>query len=479
MGIIPTVKANEFYVTRKNHHFSCLDWEGHMDITDDSFIEDQFVQSVFVLDLFLRLNITLRDLYTSLPAPPNSSYLCPLGHVLIKSFHTNSHTELKYCGIHPIISSFPESNIVKIALKTKPLVIIQVNITFSVIDPGIKSKEMEINTDIWTPDWAVLFDKPQIDIHMYTLTVHHFLSLIIKSLNKLNFIKVYDGPGKKAPLLSASHVTETFLEFSTSAHQATVYVSGEGEKLTHLCTFYTQEMDFFDFQTNTKSQKLKLPSSKHCINKRFCVLNIRTQKTFNINVTLEALVHEGQQNTHECSYAGLAIYDKQEGVYEHVKTECVKILYRISDERMCLSKTDESRHIVFHFSKTTTKKFRYPEFNQPLVLFSQSNTILFAFYKYKEYSSITSEIVLSAIDCKVLISHPSEAVGILLPWNDDCWILQIRHSQKHEHLYSRLAPDFFLWIQQYPLRKIMSLSGSGLLKGIQLNDEYNSVFDHT
>ncbi len=105
------------------------------------------------LDLLLRLNITLLDLYTSLPTPINSSHLCLLGYVLVKSINKNDSIELKYCGIHPITSNFPESNLVKIAIKTKPFVIVLANITFSVIDFGIKSQTLAHNSDSCYPDW--------------------------------------------------------------------------------------------------------------------------------------------------------------------------------------------------------------------------------------------------------------------------------------------------------------------------------------
>ncbi len=208
-------------------------------------------------------------------------------------------------------------------------------------------------------------------------------------------------------------------------------------------------------------------------------MNVTTWKTLNINITVEAFSHKGQQNTHECSYGGLAIYEKQGRKHEHLKTECVKDLYRISDETRCLSKTEDSKDVIFYFSNTATNQYRHPDDNHPMLQFSQSSSVLLIFYSYKEYSSMTIDVVVSTTECKVLTAYPCERFWLLLPWNDNCLILQIRHSQKHDYLYSRPSPSCFaLWIQKFPLRKIMFLTGSGLLKGkiTSLQICYNFLF---
>ncbi len=473
IGVLPFTRAKEFYWTIANDSFSCQRWRGYID-PDQLVDSPHFVQCVFSLDSHLRLNVTMYNMTISLPMPHNSSHLCPLGYVQVESIFKEGKSEIKYCGVHPIFSSFPESNRVNIAIKVKSIVFIQANIIYNVIDSGILYSNNLTSMQINNPGWIVLFTNSQTQLQTYFLQELHFQKLTVINSSTLLFLKVYDGPGTKSPLLSAAMPKRV-----TSTHQAVVHIlhkpNGLAKYILQFESHQNIDESYADIFKGENPFHFKLPSAKFCKSEEFCALNITTITDFYFNVTMKTFEHHGLANTPGCNYAGLSVYDHLNNSYKHLKTECVRNLHGSNEERRCLSDGRKPNGITIHIYDILIFDYVHPKSSDTLTFMSQSNTMLLILFGYKEYSVMKADVTVSIMTCKVVTMHTCESFYYFSSWTDHCYVLQLLHSNLDHHLYSKHSHCFFTYfVTKQSFGKIISITGTGVLKGMD-DDGFNLV----
>ncbi len=462
MGVFPQTHVNSTY-----YHVSGCELQQSSDWTT----HHQLFKYKFHLDNSLRLNITFLNMYFS----PGASCLS-FGYIVVASKIKSSRPHLYvYCGIYSSISNYPHSNVVDLSVHAKLLILIQVDIMYSIFAccslRSCHHKIGDVNDDTHSnlnpSPCLVFFVKSKLFLHQYTLRVEHFRKILLTVRNDEN-IFLFDGPGKNSDdLLPDQRHTQTMLKFSSSTFQVSIHLYARpADRQENTLNYSSSPMiDFHNCEMliDSSSKQNILSKSNICTIENISIIKLKTLKNLALNISLSDFAYSGESNTEQCDYAGVAMYDVKNKSFEHVSTMCVKQYFGGRHHKVCYS-TWEGSYI---FAKDFVScKYTYPNSSDTKAVFSQTHEFLLVVYFYREYGSLQLNVSAHITHCKSAGNKDcSENSGTIdLDWKVPCYIFQLSHRNQL-HNMPRHCWHRFVVAKQQIHGKTMSISGAGVLRG--------------
>ncbi len=176
-----------------------------------------FPPCTFKLDTVLRLNITLQNIYFSqMNLLFNNK--CRFQFIDIIS---NFSTHFKYCGILPEFQNFLDSNIVRIEVMSSAIIVIRVEIFYSVIDENAIASKIHSSfqiKDIKSFYGTLTVPKLGVIVSCFVRTDHHKI-IVVEFFIRKKLFDVYDGPGSLSQLITSSSKQSNFKKFVSSTFQ--------------------------------------------------------------------------------------------------------------------------------------------------------------------------------------------------------------------------------------------------------------------
>lgn len=352
----------------------------------------------FNLDPFFRSNMSFNYIYFS-AIDINACHFGNLtvldsyyGTIIWNKRYTSVLLQSKYnfsfCGIHSTTVIY--SKYARVAAITYYLAYVysEIKLSFSVIDnqkifnipqrpefnflgSGMK-KNIQVNCI-----WSVRFIHTAIDLNIYRIVVSKLLviSVRIKMLKKLP-LDVYDGPGILSKMIASktsilNKPNDAILV--TTSFQCVILMYNHSA----LITFSSLDYDKNNISQNFllvpgSSLNITYPNDCSIDVDIMCYFEVETDPGFQLNVSVANMMYSGENNTANCSFAGVAAYNNQ----TEISTNCIKI------------------HSSFEIAK---KNYPYYVFQN---VYSSYNSLVLVLYSYKQYGNINISLLISTTTCK-------------------------------------------------------------------------------
>lgn len=472
VGTLPTVKRKTF----EYYHFYAMATSNVLekDRVSQSMISKalynhyEFYKYKFDLDRLLRLNVTLLDVYFS----SSSWNYCEHGSISIGNQLPCGEYHLRYCGVYPQITSFPDSHKVKTEVYAKFLTTVKVRMFYSIIDSNkILSLPPVLKQKAPFPLWNMLLTTQAQLLNVYKVLVEHFKQLEISLTHKRQgLIDIYNGPGTKSPKLSGKSIDAQLTKYFASSFQVTLYhvenvykFQNSGSAL-HFTARLTEcwTAKFVDRPTFFQTSNI-------CTFCPVCVVKLTQTKQLGMQVTFGNVTYEGEANTENCSYAGVAIYEATEVSFSRALTECFKKHLGMRF-KMLWKKTTEFPYVFKGFIKIySALSFSYtkPDKKENISHFLSGGSLLI-FYSFKEYGLMSFKAGVSPVLCKVITIHAcfeNEARTHQVftnVWHSPCTVLQFKFTSRNSAGYCHSA---FAVEPNKECGKVLSLHSTGNFRG--------------
>lgn len=311
----------------------------------------------FNLHHLLRLNITFHQILFIFSDVSS----CFIGNITISRFI--------YCGHHSQFVTYPPYKEPRILL-TVNINIVTYNVSFSfvVFDHNrvtTSSKGFEQVMVLWT--WVLTRGVCKKSSYSRYLVVGHKTECVsmrlVHSVRDVVLTMLFDGPGDQSCVLKQvehSNVTHTEKLYSASTFQCVVDVLGSGQSA---CIKYMfKSLVFPKMYVAEKGTLYSFSNEEQCHMSNICGLHINTHPDSFVKVSISKVKHSENCDPF-CKYAGLSAYHPPN---EHLSTIC-------------------------DFSK---------DFDEYKPVYSTSASLILIFYCYKEYSSLTFAVTVSAVKCQ-------------------------------------------------------------------------------
>lgn len=512
MGVLPPILGERvFYKQHKNPTSTCIARYHYEKYIKDVGVSYEFIKHEIRLTSLLRLNITLRDLHILTPVALYEDN-CHHDYLLIESrrftqgIHHHAYIEKKhfrYCGIYDQIISYPESRKVNVEVHAESMFVMKVNISYVVIDaarithhiPGNAEKTMYCEKihilsssscfGIRHP-YFIYLPLKNVYLEFHKIRAEPFCYIEMKMFtDEENNEKVHDGPGIRSRQLNRMISTESLHRYISSTFQVVVYHYNKQLNSTIFSYLSHPVLEKENLVVGSHVLHYAIPSVDLCGERRLCLIKLKTEDRFSINITLSGFTYKGHKDTEHCDYAGaVAIHDKLQNNTKLAFVECVKQTYRTTCPRKCykagLAYTDP-KYISCH---KVIYKYNSPEVTEHKSLFSESHESLLIFYSYKEYGSLKLNLALSATACKSIVldfcenkrhdaiyknerekypfaNYPKTTFFL---WKINCAILQFIRKKEAEYTCRRRIKI----MDNKKFGKRITISGTGHITGISM-----------
>lgn len=360
------------FLPQRNH---CPDF--YRSFFDTFTIDFPTVKYKFSMHSHLRLNLSFH--YIAFTSKPDDH--CQQGHISIKQ--TNVSNIQKYCGLHSafIVYSYSEDAEMKIFPKNQNFFV--TSASYSVIDIGKVSNTIFLHPIL---RWCFNFHMHEISMERVFVKVGTFHHVHIFAENTSgNTLDIHDGPGTKCPKLVANYTKSNQSYFVASTFQALIIVFFR--KSSKSIAYRSQAViptKVITVKHDTKVQEF-LGNSHICQTIKVCFLKFSTKNTLKLNLTMYNFAYKGSHMMGNCSYAGLAVMDSDNG---HLTTECVQTnFYRFVN----------SSGQVHSFSNYT-----YFGQNDVKTVYSSQNEMSVLLFNYKEYGILTVSVDVETTDFRII-----------------------------------------------------------------------------
>ena len=440
----------------------------------------------FKLDPSLQLNITFWNIRVSYSSPARPCSGAFIGvHNKHPSRKDRSSLFLKICGFYPEVTAYSKTSTVLVEFIEKSLQYVKASLNYTIIDKSLLSSESVLDTN-WhvarNPNWCVHIQPSQLTLMVYKIQAKHFqlVNLDIWGLGP-EAVEVFDAPGAQySKILHPTSKTPNRIQYSTTGFQTFTFVykhkSNRRFKLA--------------FRGTTKSPIKKIKVSKIpnqlnvssiCSGATDCILWLDTSGDHGVNVTVESLFYKGMPNQ-DCSFSGLAVYDRQMGPNMHIKTVCAKGYIERELKRDCFQ---HNGTFAVQITVLHSVWQRYPDPSEHISVVSESSHMTVVFYSYQSFGLMQMEITAQSSRCIVkhlnlcrrnsvqLLFDPLVGSNCLLfsMIASESWPLGLG-SKKHCRIY------FYIASFTKERRKQMFLSLSGTLAGWLLVEPDMMVLHH-
>ncbi len=456
MGMLPSVEAEVLY-------------EGNYYAVNKYTLISEFPCLKFQLHHLFRTNLSLFDVYFSVSEVQNCFYnYIQIASILVerksKENYCGAYDKvLRYCGLYDKLTCYPESSVANVQFIAGTFVILKARIFYSIIYYNrITSSEKSERYLSLLPNWKIFFAVDEVFLSVYHLKVHHHEQVVLSAPSQFaEHMEVYDGPGSKCKKIQNFESTRNTQLFLSATFQVTMHFLSTLFEQTSSFSISSSKTRISDqFVTNSVSQvNLKFPSSSFCLqDSLLCVIQIETEINSTINITLSSFEYQGDNNPEHCEYSGVALYDVNDGSYQHVHTECIKNHFS-REAKTGRQGHEKGRPIVDIFS------FQYslPNYFDSQSIYSKDNTLILVHYYYKEYGFLGVVVSASATTCKVTTKDLCRNRNYMKPsWEEPCLIVQTKRilAPLHETCKMYLERK-----HSDKTPKVMSITGSGIING--------------
>ncbi len=406
----------------------------HKHLPNRFYGTNKFLKYKYDLHEKLRLNLTIMKLH--IPAKFVHYNICLSGFLSVSSTQSSSQHTLLYCGYLAFTSSCPKSKQVEVEVKAKPLVIVEAEVSFCVVDHNdVISTGTASNSTGWAkPQWAFVFPTQHL-----VLTIYHIkaspINKILVSHNKttVDRVQVFDGPGPESAALQPREERNSCSVFLSSAffvtiYHYTIYHCTSGYQQGNLAiTFTLSSLKVFDESVGHNATRIVFPNPNCCEIKPVCLIKLKTQVGKRLNITLNNMEHKGETNTEDCKYAGLWISEHFHNVrsLKEIYHGCVKEFYDTFYKQGCYiykntthnfkhsSGKEKNHSSLFYINNISTKTHVFLNKSQYQSIYSNGNEVVVAHYSFEEYATLSLNLDVSHTSCVVihadicqLHSHP-------------------------------------------------------------------------
>ncbi len=177
-------------------------------------------------------------------------------------------------------------------------------------------------------------------------------------------LQVHDGPGLVSPLLGHSqhnHRNDTYRTLKT--------------EIRHYSSFNEQTKVDEEAVSPTCSERIGfLGNHFHCRNTTLCFVKLTTDPRFKVKISIVDMRYRGQNNTPNCLYAGVAVYENE----TEIGAQCVK------------------PHHVLETKAFDENVYVYPS------IYSNGSSVLLVLYSYKIYGALSLILAISSTKCRAI-----------------------------------------------------------------------------
>ncbi len=446
----------------------------------------------FNLDERLRLNLTLQRIYFSV-----HTYLyCQGGYIGVR--HKN--ILVRYCGVISQISSYSQSNDPTIEVRTYAFVTVNVHMSFTIMDHRlIETWSCEKTYESVQTSYPTIIQCPSKGIYLSSLhiKVEHYRHLVVLCNMSQHQVKTHDGPGKRsAPLRKLDKVQNKEVQkFLSSTHQVVIFYVSQmtiQKHSTKHMNFYSESDAPLAVDVGHNSTTWILPNTAMCNKSNSCILKLQARNAHVLNLTLNAWEYQGIFNTENCSFAGLAIYDKFLTSFHLINTFCVRHHHARSFHRgsyVMPGPRGTRSTVIFVAYNATCYEHDFPRHYDTKTVYSTSDTVMVALYFYKEYGTMTLNLIVRTTECKIISldicklpekllvvrefpkavregEMPREQVSVVIPWDLPCVVLQIYpNSTGSSRRIQSCRRNFYLSDKVMRSNQRRSFMGTGFLTG--------------
>ncbi len=462
MGTMPFDIALVSMFLPKYHPSSC-------EKIETEYLQTNFWKYKFAMYKFLRLNLTLSKVYFSSEIIQYQSGTfnspCNWNFVEVQSTFITRTKSIKYCGIHSHISSFPQSNVVFVFVRIKPLTSVKINLSYNVIDCGRLESDLKWiqSTTKSSPLWSIHLVPCNTLVEIFHVKVKHFERLFL-TLKSAGNLVIHDGPGEKSEPKFMNGIENVTQRILLSTFQGVAHYSSHVGLEQHgpLCCNSSHIM-FSGIEANISSimqfkkriLNFNFPQSHLCSDTTMCVMQLHTNPGKSFNITLSSLSFDSETNSLHCSYAGVALYQVENNSLTHVNTECVikhigkqytrsHYTTRISKYQRCQNYLKFlrfykkiKRRRAQHYLDFQYTLFEYisPSDSESLTFFTATNSAFLILYSYVEYGAFSVNLTISDTTCKIVMmssckkfKHIARRDNWATFWKKHCTVLQLRRS---------------------------------------------------
>ncbi len=343
----------------------------------EKYFSVRYRRMQFSLDFNFKLNITLVRVHTFYPV-----YGCALRYhppVMIVPIDQPHRLLVSFCGIYsggqiyPIQKSFE--------IQVVPFGFTLADMWFSVLDSGIVHSLTTKSAAEPKPEFCLVFsgNLNLTFLFSFHLQVNKFQVIALHNFNASNVtVRVFDGP----LILSKELTTNLEKSFQTSTFQCIIHIIAPVQQF-NLSSFmifkakrnYVKTEHLFG-QAESKPLLLQTPMIHEKIfHSRVYNITCTTNHSF-LNLSTNSLSMEGAPS-HDCRFAGLAVYDELNGALVEHRTIC-------------------KQHFVLD------KDYRYRPIH------SLGRTVVAVFYCFNLYAEVTISLSFSSTQCKPITVNVCE-----------------------------------------------------------------------
>ncbi len=424
-----------------------------------------FAEYKFKLNISLRLNLTFQNVFFSISPSTN---ICWPGYIIVADDLTK--TSEVFCGTHSRFVNFPVSHIITITMKSRPFISPKLDCFHQIIDSQLLSSKAFKN--LQHLKYIIIFTQKTFNtsIMIYKITTSRYKKIFLTIAEPTQSCsEIFDGPGIKSPPLKLK--TEISQEYVTSAFQALVNYHRNGskrveaEKLFHFHTATNQ--NWVTIRLTSHDTSYTLPNTKLCSTVSVCVIQFLTEHPKQINVTITSMRHTSHQFSKDCEYCGLAFYNKQNVLFQHTHTACIKHYVHWNYQKRCLADSMTGKLHIYNISKVP---YTSPTVHDSRSYYSSNSTFLLVFYMYKEYCNLTLKLKAQDTICQVISKQMCQLqrLDLSVPLENKCTVFQLA-SDPGIHLKRKRSGQsceitIYFEVENWKHQEI-SLQGRGFLKG--------------
>ncbi len=445
----------------------------------------------------------------------------------VTSFDTERDVihELTFCGVHSAFSCYPKSNIGVISTQFQIYVAVFKELSFAIIDSkvitsgdshhfgtdvgrtnlihtpaGKKLKTfivLPVNITTHTNIQLLLSNNVDITVsnthfcsnawHMvvFQIKVEHFKYIsVVSSCKSCTF---FDGPGRKAGIikeLNNFYGHQKYVLSSRTFQMAIEHLKHEQEfhRVNH--TFTGLDSGGIIHLTVNQTQTIQLPQLSPCTIMSLCKIQLHSQITYFINLTLTSFKHTGDVNTQGCDFSGLALYDFFSDEVQLLNTICVKPEIQVTYTDDCDFGETREQYIYFRDNIHHFDTINF-EPTDTVSYISAQNLFYLVFYSYLSYSQMSLTVLANVTACKGIpirscfrLVHRAQGVSVffhntpgIIPsswvwiepgWDLGCSVYYFVPSESTEDAFSEI---FFVIDRSPDAWREMTFVFEGILQG--------------
>ncbi len=270
------------------------------DVLDLYWLYTQCITWTYTLDRKLSLNLTFHSLYFS--RRPTQAF-CKQGSVLIQAKRTDK-SPFKYCEHHSLFSVYPSFQDIIVNLTTFPLIVIDIDFTYFVLDNGMITTIHEMYPPVSSlKPFSLIMHLSKSSLQTYRIKVQKLETIQVKYFGKESKqLSLFDGPD----LLSPEIVTKSGISSSTFQCLIQKQEHHKGQQDADKLVYIPKQRKLPVPIVPNENENISFPN--HECTENMCVVVYQAPVFIKINVSVVYFSGDVQLD-HNCIFGGLLNVD--------------------------------------------------------------------------------------------------------------------------------------------------------------------------